>query len=71
VNDCLIQFGHSSLPFGGVNNSGIGKSGGKFGFQEFSHSKAVLVQKTNALRFFYPPYTFRTKWLIEQVLKWF
>ncbi|MHA8105854.1 aldehyde dehydrogenase family protein [Aquirufa sp. 5-AUSEE-100C1] len=71
VNDCLIQFGHPSLPFGGVNNSGIGKSGGKFGFQEFSHSKAVLVQKTNALRFFYPPYTFRTKWLIEQVLKWF
>jgi aldehyde dehydrogenase (NAD+) len=71
VNDCLIQFGHSSLPFGGVNNSGIGKSGGKFGFQEFSHSKAVLVQKTNLLRFFYPPYTLRTKWLIEQVLKWF
>ena len=71
VNDCLIQFGHSSLPFGGVNNSGIGKSGGKFGFQEFSHPKSVLVQKTNALRFFYPPYTLRTKWLIEQVLKWF
>jgi aldehyde dehydrogenase (NAD+) len=71
VNDCLIQFGHSSLPFGGVNNSGIGKSGGKFGFEEFSHFKAVLVQKTNFLRYFYPPYTLRTKWLIEQVLKWF
>ncbi|MEY4987818.1 MAG: hypothetical protein RL567_1597 [Bacteroidota bacterium] len=71
VNDCLIQFGHSSLPFGGVNNSGIGRSGGKFGFEEFSHAKAVIVQNTNALRFFYPPYTLRTKWLIEQVLKWF
>ena len=71
VNDCLIQFGHPSLPFGGVNNSGIGKSGGKFGFQEFSHAKSVLIQKTNSLRFFYPPYTLRTKWLIEQVLKWF
>ncbi len=71
VNDCLIQFGHSSLPFGGVNNSGIGNSGGKFGFLEFSNAKAVLIQKTNALRFFYPPYTFRTKWLIGQVLKWF
>ncbi len=71
VNDCLIQFGHSFLPFGGVNNSGIGNSGGKFGFLEFSNAKAVLIQKTNALRFFYPPYTFRTKWLIGQVLKWF
>jgi aldehyde dehydrogenase (NAD+) len=71
VNDCLIQFGHDELPFGGVNNSGIGKSGGKFGYMEFSHSKSVLVQRTNLLRFFYPPYTIKTKWLIEQVLKWF
>jgi aldehyde dehydrogenase (NAD+) len=71
VNDCLIQFGHDELPFGGVNNSGIGKSGGKFGYLEFSHAKSVLVQRTNLLRFFYPPYTIKTKWLIEQVLKWF
>ena len=71
VNDCLIQFGHSNLPFGGVNNSGIGKSGGLFGFQEFSNQKSVLKQYTNLLNNFYPPYTFKTKWLIEQVLKWF
>ncbi len=71
VNDCLIQFGHSNLPFGGVNNSGIGKSGGLFGFQEFSNQKSVLKQYTNLLNNFYPPYNFKTKWLIEQVLKWF
>jgi len=71
VNDCLIQFGHANLPFGGVNNSGIGKSGGKFGFLEFSNQKSVLKQHTNLLNNFYPPYTFKTKWLIEQVLKWF
>jgi aldehyde dehydrogenase (NAD+) len=71
INDCLIQFGHEELPFGGVNNSGIGKSGGKFGFLEFSHAKSVLVQRTNLVRYFYPPYAGKTKWLIEQVLKWF
>lgn len=71
INDCLIQFGHDKLPFGGVNNSGIGKSGGKFGFLEFSHAKSVLVQRTNLVRYFYPPYTAKRKWLIEQVLKWF
>lgn len=71
INDCLIQFGHDELPFGGVNNSGIGKSGGKFGFLEFSHAKSVLVQRTNLVRYFYPPYTLKRKWLIEQVLKWF
>lgn len=71
INDCLIQFGHDELPFGGVNNSGIGKSGGKFGFLEFSHAKSVLVQKTNFVRYFYPPYTAKRKWILEQVLKWF
>lgn len=71
INDCLIQFGHDELPFGGVNNSGIGKSGGKFGFLEFSHAKSVLVQRTNLVRYFYPPYTAKRKWLIEQVLIWF
>ena len=28
INDCAIQFLHHNLPFGGVNNSGIGKSHG-------------------------------------------
>lgn len=71
VNDCLIQFGHTNLPFGGVNNSGIGKSGGIFGFYEFSNLKSVVKQYTNFVKYFYPPYTFKTKWLIEQALKWF
>lgn len=71
VNDCLIQFGHPSLPFGGVNHSGIGKTTGYFGFLEFSNQKAVLVQKTNLLKMIYPPYTNRVKWLIEKMVKWF
>jgi aldehyde dehydrogenase (NAD+) len=71
VNDCLIQFGHTELPFGGVNHSGIGKSGGKYGFIEFSNQKSVVKQNTNLLKNFYPPYTFKSKWLIEQVLRWF
>jgi len=70
VNDCLIQFGHSNLPFGGVNNSGIGKSGGIYGFNEFSNLKSVVKQYTNLVKYFYPPYNFKTKWLIEQALKW-
>jgi aldehyde dehydrogenase (NAD+) len=71
INDCLIQFGHSGLPFGGVNNSGIGKSGGHFGFIEFSNQKAVLVQKTNLLKMLYPPYTLKVRWILDFILKWF
>ena len=25
INDCVIHYGHTEIPFGGVNNSGIGK----------------------------------------------
>ena len=71
VNDCLIQFGHPYLPFGGVNHSGIGKSGGHFGFIEFSNQKSVLVQKTNLLKMLYPPYTLKVRWILDFILKWF
>ena len=70
VNDCLIQFGHPHLPFGGVNHSGIGKSGGHFGFVEFSNQKSVLIQKTNLLKILYPPYTRKVRWILDFILKW-
>ena len=70
VNDCLIQFGHNELPFGGVNHSGIGKSGGHYGFVEFSNQKSVVIQKTNLLKNFYPPYGVKVRWMIDFVLKW-
>ena len=69
INDCGIQFLHHELPFGGVNNSGIGKSHGFFGFQAFSNEKPVLRQKNGftAIQAFYPPFTRRTK----QLMDWF
>lgn len=70
VNDCLIQFGHNELPFGGVNHSGIGKSGGLYGFVEFSNQKSVVIQRTNLLKNFYPPYGVKVRWMIDFVLKW-
>jgi aldehyde dehydrogenase (NAD+) len=70
LNDCLIQFGHNELPFGGVNHSGIGKSGGHYGFVEFSNQKSVVIQRTNLLKNFYPPYGVKVRWMIDFVLKW-
>ena len=35
INETLLHNAHANLPFGGVNNSGIGKSHGKYGFKEF------------------------------------
>jgi aldehyde dehydrogenase (NAD+) len=73
VNDCGIHFLHHNLPFGGVNNSGLGKSHGYYGFLAFSHEKAVLKQKNGftSVKAFYPPYTSLSARLMDWFLKLF
>jgi aldehyde dehydrogenase (NAD+) len=44
VNDVLVHIGNPNLPFGGVNNSGMGSCHGIFGFKTFSHERAVVFQ---------------------------
>jgi aldehyde dehydrogenase (NAD+) len=73
VNECVLQFTHPNLPFGGVNNSGIGKSHGYYGFLAFSNEKPVLRQKGGwaAPYLLHPPYTSRMKKIVDVLLKWF
>lgn len=42
VNNCVMHALEHHLPFGGVNNSGIGRYHGIHGFKELSHERAVL-----------------------------
>ncbi len=69
VNDYLIHYGHPDLPFGGVNNSGIGKSGGYTGFKEFSNERGIMQQKFGDLSFIYPPYTHKVMKAIRFMIK--
>jgi aldehyde dehydrogenase (NAD+) len=73
LNDCAIQFLHHNLPFGGINNSGLGKSHGHAGFLAFSHEKSILKQRNGftSVKFFYPPYTKLKVTLMELFLKLF
>ena len=73
LNDCILQFSHPNLPFGGVNQSGIGKSHGQFGFLAFSNEKSVLRQKNGwaAPYLLHPPYTNKMKRTVDLLLKWF
>jgi aldehyde dehydrogenase (NAD+) len=73
INESGIHFLHHNLPFGGVNNSGIGKSHGHYGFLAFSNEKPVLKQKggITSVRAFYPPYTSKSKKLMDWFLKLF
>ena len=46
VNESLMHFSNSELPFGGVGHSGFGSYHGKYGFDVFSHHKAILDKPT-------------------------
>ena len=71
VNLCLQQFAHHNLPFGGVNNSGIGNAHGFFGFKAFSHERAVMsAGPLSALRLLFPPYDARKRRLSELLIKY-
>ncbi len=72
INDAAIHYYNGNLPFGGVNNSGIGKAHGHFGFKDFSNLKAVTVQNSpfSGIEMMYPPYTNRIKKLIDLTIKW-
>jgi coniferyl-aldehyde dehydrogenase len=57
VNDTLLHFAAESLPFGGVGPSGMGAYHGEFGFQTFSHRKAVFLQNPiNGTALLRPPF---------------
>lgn len=68
INDVVIHYTNPNLPFGGVNNSGIGNAHGFYGFKAFSHERSIMYQS----KFFdfndliYPPYSGKVK---EQILK--
>jgi aldehyde dehydrogenase (NAD+) len=61
---CLVP----QLPFGGVGNSGMGAYHGEWGFQTFSHRKAVLAKPARPdPMLMYPPYTDRAKKIIRKL----
>ena len=72
VNETLLHIMHPNLPFGGVNNSGIGSSTGRFGFEDFSHAKPVLQvnQWFSPTKFINYPYTGFTQKIVNLMMKY-
>jgi aldehyde dehydrogenase (NAD+) len=70
INDCVINHANPHLPFGGINNSGIGSYHGKFGFDELSHHKAILKSTSlSPFKLMLPPYTPLVKKLVKMTKK--
>ena len=69
VNQCMMHNVQGNLPFGGVNNSGIGSTHGIHGFKAFSHERSVLTAGRLRLeKLFAPPYTAMRFKLIKQIV---
>lgn len=71
INTSVVQYLHGNLPFGGVNNSGIGNAHGHFGFKAFSHERAVVKDVFSQTKMFNPPYTDFVKKMIKLTMKYF
>ena len=45
VNGVFSHYLENNLPFGGVNQSGMGSYHGYFGFKAFSHERAIYMHQ--------------------------
>lgn len=63
INTASLHLTNPSLPFGGRGNSGIGRYHGRFGFETFSHLKAVMQSPIwPDLSIRYPSYARKLSW---------
>lgn len=71
INDFLVGSINPHLPFGGVNESGIGKSNGIHSFIEFSNQRGIVTRKWGNLAFIYPPFAPKAAGLVKFLYKYF
>jgi aldehyde dehydrogenase (NAD+) len=69
INATVIHILHQNLPFGGVNNSGIGKVGGVWGYQAFSHQRSIVDDKLGLSGMLSPPYTPKVKRMVKSAIR--
>jgi len=68
ANHAAVQVLAPGLPFGGVGNSGMGAYHGKWGFEVFSHRKALLARSHRVdPSMVYPPYSPMTKRIMRRI----
>ncbi len=71
INHNGVQYFNQNLPFGGSNNSGMGKGHGWYGFQAFSNARGVYKQHIpGALELLTPPYNKFKQKLIDFTIKY-
>lgn len=72
INHTGVHISNHDLPFGGDNNSGMGKCHGIYGFKAFSNERSIYRQNwPSVLDLLSPPYNGWKQKLVDLTLKWF
>lgn len=68
INIAMLHYANNNLPFGGTNNSGLGKAHGEWGFKAFSHERAIMRDHFASTHLLAPPYTARS-WRLARLMR--
>ena len=70
VNDCMLTYGVTESPFGGVKESGIGRVNGELGLKSFCNTRSILIDriggKSEPVWF---PYTARKTNILKRMMR--
>lgn len=68
INDCLVHFAVNALPFGGMKQSGIGRTHGMHGLQEFCTIKSITTHRFGPrLEIQWFPYGQKHRWFAKAI----
>lgn len=71
VNDCMLTYGATESPFGGVKDSGIGQVNGEAGLRSFSHAQSIIIDRFGAkTEFLWYPYSVKKLAWLQRVMRW-
>ncbi|MGH0035201.1 MAG: aldehyde dehydrogenase family protein [Myxococcota bacterium] len=71
VNDCMVTYGVTESPFGGVKDSGIGRVNGELGLKSYCNTQSIVVDrfggKQEAMWFPYDSGKYKS---IRRMMRW-
>ena len=71
VNDCMLTYGATESPFGGLKESGIGQVNGETGLRGFCHAQSIIIDRFGAKNeFLWYPYSAKKLVWLQRVMRW-
>jgi len=70
VNDCMLTYGVTESPFGGLKDSGVGQVNGEIGLRSFCHAQSILIDRFGAKsEVLWYPYSGRKLSLLRRAMR--